>query len=299
LIASRHAHAKLVALLLQSGANVKAVDKDGRNALHLACCNGAFGGEIIPLLVKAGADVLQLDKDGHDAMVTALAVSGERANILFKFLSSNYKLEKRCIASADPIGSMVVGAKFGMTVVDHDFAVWVAVNRPFERCWAGSRNGLPLCFDQSETDVFNALAKSNNVELWIACSYEPGFQQHPKTGDTVLHLLCRTDSLRLEDKMVVLTTLKRDFRNPLIPNFRNQLASDLTSDPILRSELNTYMKFKANKHVMKWFGPLFRKRVFAFLLVLKRLQSDMCKDVRLLLIKYMSKVEYIYVPSVL
>jgi hypothetical protein len=124
-------------------------------------------------------------------------------------------------------------------------------------------------------------------------------QRHPKTGDTVLHLLCRTESLNTEERMTILSALKKDFRNPLIPNFRNEPAIDLTNDPILKADLNTYMQFKPKRRVMQWFGPLFRKRVFAFLLVLKRLKMGVYKDVRLLLIKYMSKGEHIYVPTVL
>jgi hypothetical protein len=46
---------------------------------------------------------------------------------------------------------------------------------------------------------------------------------------------------------------------------------------------------------MHWYGPVFRQRVFTMLLVLKRLNVGY-KDIRKLLAKYMSKVEYIYVP---
>jgi hypothetical protein len=72
--------------------------------------------------------------------------------------------------------------------------------------------------------------------------------------------------------MTVLSALKKDFRNPLIPNFRNQRAIDLANDPILKADIITCMQFRLKRKVMQWFGPLFRKRVFAFLLVLKRLK---------------------------
>jgi hypothetical protein len=159
------------------------------------------------------------------------------------------------------------------------------------------KNGIPLSFDESEQDVFNTLSRSDSVNLWICASCEPGFQQHPKTGDTVLHLLCRTKSLSTKEKMTVLSALKKDFRNPLLPNFRKERAIDLTKNPILKADLNTYMQFKPKRKVIQWFGPLFRKRVFAFLLVLKRLKMGVYKDVRLLLINYMSKEEHIYVPA--
>jgi hypothetical protein len=108
-----------------------------------------------------------------------------------------------------------------------------------------------LCFDESQHDVFNALSGSNNVNLWIWASCEPDMQRHPKTGDTVLHLLCRTKSLRTEEKMTVLSALKKDFRNPLILNFRKERAIDLTNDPILKADLNTYMQFKPKRKVMQ------------------------------------------------
>jgi hypothetical protein len=68
--------------------------------------------------------------------------------------------------------------------------------------------------------VFSALLKSKSVDLWIFASCEPGFQQHPRTGDTVLHLLARTESLTVKEKLDVLSALKKDFRNPLIQIFR-------------------------------------------------------------------------------
>lgn len=86
------------------------------------------------------------------------------------------------------------------------------------------RNGRPVKLDSSDTDVFRALIRSNRVPLWISASREPCFQQHPLSGDTVLHLLCASSTLSGEQKLSVLAELKRDFRNPLIPNFRNQVA---------------------------------------------------------------------------
>jgi hypothetical protein len=140
------------------------------------------------------------------------------------------------------------------------------------------------------------LSLSKNADLWIWASREPGFQQHPKTGETVLHLLCRTDALTLEKKMKVLSWLKKDFRNPLIPNYKNQRAVDLTSDPVLKAELLKYMEFQPNRWVMQWYGPVFRQRVFTMLLVVTRLKFGY-RDLRILLAKYMSKVEHIFVAQ--
>jgi ankyrin repeat protein len=262
LVACRNNRPELVSLLLERGANVKAVDAEGYNALHLACSNGAFGREIIPLLCNAGVDVLHKASNGDDVMDMALSRSGAMAEMLSKFLPVDYKLEEHYTSNFDPIGSLVVATKFGRIATSNDFSISIAVNGVSELCWAQLRNGVPLLFDESEHDVFNALSRKNSVNLWILASCEPGFQQHPTTGDTVLHLLCRTESLNTEEKMNVLSSLKKDFRNPLIPNFRNQLipnfrnqlipnfrnqrAIDLTNDPIVKAGLNAYMQFKPN-----------------------------------------------------
>ncbi len=113
----------------------------------------------------------------------------------------------------------------------------------------------------------------------------------------MFHMLSRTDNLSSEQKMEVFAALKKDYRNPLIPNFQNKRAIDLTSDFALKVELARYMEWQPNRWVMKWYGPLFRKRTFALLLVLKRYPRAYVKDIRHLLVKYLAKVEHIYVPS--
>jgi hypothetical protein len=299
LAACRSGRAEVVSLLLARGANVKAVDKQAGNALHLACNNLAFGREMIPLLVGAGVEVLGKDNDGDDAMGSALCRGGEMAETLSKFLPADYKLESHYISSSDPIGAMVVESKYGIRAASNDFAYLVAHHVAWEECWAVLRNGVRLLFDEKVNDVFSALGRCNVVNVWVWASFEPEMWKHPKSGDTLLHLLCRTDALCTDDKMIVFNSLKKEFRNPLTPNFRNERAIDLTNDPILKADINMYMQFRPERKVMRWFGPLFQQRVFAFLLVLKRLKVKVYKDVRLLLIKYMSKVEYIYVPSIL
>jgi ankyrin repeat protein len=82
LLACLNGRPELVSLLLERGANVKAVDRDGDNALTLACANGAFGREMIPLLVNAGVDVLHKANDGDDAMTEALFGSGAMAETM-------------------------------------------------------------------------------------------------------------------------------------------------------------------------------------------------------------------------
>ena len=113
----------------------------------------------------------------------------------------------------------------------------------------------------------------------------------------MLHLLARPVKLSSDHKMKVFAALKKDFRNPLIPNFQNERAIDLTSDTVLKAEMAKYMEWQPNRWAMHWFGPLFRERAFALLLVLKRYPRAYVKDIRHLLVKYVARAEHIYVPS--
>jgi ankyrin repeat protein len=293
LVACEKGRADLVSLLLERGANVKVVTSQGVNVLLAACMNGTFGKEIIPLLVKAGADVNAMTKDGENVLSYAISMGYEFGKQMLKYLPAGSKPSDIFISESDPIGAMTLSRELGKEMYSSWFAV--NVNSNPEWAWAYLRSGA-LRLDESPTDVFNALARCDQVKLWILASREPGFQQHPTTGETVLHLLARSNALTTEQKLEVLAELKKDFRNPQIPNFKNQRAADLTSDPVLKAELLKYMEFQAEKMVMRWYGPVFRQRVFTMLLVLKRLNVGY-KDIRKLLAKYMSKVEHIYVQQ--
>jgi ankyrin repeat protein len=165
LVACQNSRPELVSLLLERGANVKVAESDGWTALQWACVNGAFGREIIPLLVNAGVDVLHKADNGVDAMTRALCQSGAMAETLSKFLLVNYKSDARYVSDTDPISSMVVLAKFGKTATSRAVSFHISKNLESEGCWAELRNGVPLLFDESEHDVFNALSRSKSVNL--------------------------------------------------------------------------------------------------------------------------------------
>jgi ankyrin repeat protein len=198
LLACWKGRADLVSLLLERGANVKAVRSDGLNVLHCACMNGAFGKEIIPLLVKAGADVNAVDKFGKTALTYAITRSYDFGKEMLKYLPSNSTPSRVFVSKADPIGALTLNRELGKEI----HSSWFAdnVNNTPEWDWARLRIG-PLLFDESRRDVFNALARCKQVKLWILASREPDMQRHPKTGETVLHLLARSDALTTEQKL--------------------------------------------------------------------------------------------------
>jgi hypothetical protein len=190
-------------------------------------------------------------------------------------------------------------------LVEH-FAVTLSAERApsLDVCWAYLRNGKPLLLDWAEHDVFPALLMSKDAKLWKWASSEPQMQQHPITGDTLFHLLFQSDALAVSDKLAVLADLKLHYCNPLVPNYLNELCVGLAREPELKKALQEYACWQPHRLAMEWFGPLLQKRAFALLLVCYRLKSKRPKllaglnrDIRHLLIKYASRVEYIYVPS--
>ncbi len=256
LFACRNGRADLVSFLLQRGANFQAVDGVGWNCFHVACLNGAFGKDIIPLLVKAGVDVAAKTNVGEDALAFALGTNYDMAETLLQHLPKGSDSAKLIVSVQDPIGNMMMLVQFGLSVKSFGYSI-VDANVD----WARLRNGEKQCFNRTtDEDIFNVLSQRNDPKLWILVSREPCFQQHPQTGDTVLHLLSRTNKLSFNQKMEVFAALKKDYRNPLIPNFQNERAIDLTSDPALKLELAKYMEWRPKRRVMHWYGPLFRER---------------------------------------
>ncbi len=295
--AARWGQTETVALLLARGADVQALSCSGRNALHCACLNGAFGRDIIPILCAAGVDVVVLDKHGASPFFNAVASSGAMAEALAPFVPEDFELEEPALCEADPVGSIVWSAKYGQRPSKSAFA---KAEDSFHARWGHLRNGRPLRLDESEHDVFCALEQSSCVTLWKWASSELP-HQHPVTGDTVFHLLCRSEAMDLQSKLLVLADLKLHYRDPLTPNFWNELCIDLTKDAKLKEALQPYMCWQPDKRVMEWFGPFFQKRSFALLLVCYRLKkchpkrlAGLNKDIRHLLVLYMSRVEYIY-----
>ncbi len=196
LLACRYGQADLVSFLLQRGANIKAVTEDGRNCLHLACRNGAFGKDIIPMLFEAGVDVAMT---GDEALTFALQAHYDLAETLLQHLPESELIDFN-LSNQDPIGSMIMMTRLGY----HVWRFSSIFTEDANLLWATLRNGEKQCFDESEDyDIFQILSESNNPKLWILASREPGFQLHPNTGDTVFHLLCRTDELNSEQKMEI------------------------------------------------------------------------------------------------
>lgn len=236
-------------------------------------------------------------------LAIAISTNHQNASALLPYVDG--KPSHHYISTSDPIATMDLHATLGeFTQKGDDFAVCVGNGGRSGQCWARLRNGQPLSFEQSSydrffaKDVFKALEESSSVTLWILASREPGFAQHPLTGDTIFHALCKSTKLRVDEKVEIFEELKRDFRNPLVQNFQSLRAIDLCQEPLLKQKLASYMLFQPHRLCMNWYGPFFRSRVFCLLLVLKRFHISANKDVRVLLIRYLARVEILYARAV-
>jgi ankyrin repeat protein len=297
---------QIVSLLIARGADVHARDDRLATPLHHACGNGVYGREIVPLLCAAGADATAQSKDGCTSFGVALVVSKAMADAMVPFLPAGFRQRHLPRSSADPLGSLTCAVEHGAVVRGGDFAGDVLSGGwSCAQCWADLRNGLPILLDDSDKDAFRVLLRSKDAKLWKWASSEPQMQQHPITGDTVFHLLCRTEALTIEQKLSILADLRRDYRNSLTPNYRNELCVTLAREPELKKALQEYACWQPHRLAMEWFGPLFQQRAFALLLVCHRLKREhpkalegLNRDIRHLLVKYASRVEYIYITSV-
>jgi hypothetical protein len=226
------------------------------------------------------------------------------ADAMVPFLPAGFKQSRVMGSKADPVGSATSAVEHGVILSLSKFAQNASSGKwSSAQGWAHLRNGKPIRLDDSQNDVFRTLVRSADAELWKWASSELP-HQHQITGDTVFHLLCRTEALPIKQKLAVLADLKKHYRNPLTPNYRNELCVQLAKEPELKNALQQYTCWQPHRLAMEWFGPLFQKRAFAVLLVCYRLKTmhpkvlaGLNRDIRHLLVKYASRVEYIYVPS--
>lgn len=238
-----------------------------------------------------------VDVHGKSALVNALGKSAVMVEAIAPFVprpahGSSGIQGNITLGPDDPVGCLAYAVKVGSHIPPFG-----RKELGMEQSWAFARVVRPLTLYLSSGDAFNVMFKIKDVALWKWASSEPQFQQHPLTENTLLHVVCMSEALSQEDKLEVIRDMKRDCRvNPFLLNFDNERAVEVATDPRVKEELRAYTKWHPHRQAMYWFGPLFRRRVFALLLVLQRLgMSRICTDVRHLLVQHVLQAEHIYV----
>ena len=80
-----------VALLIKSGADLKATDNEGNIALLMAAKNAGADAKMIGILVDAGCELSAKDKNGMDALASARKRSDLRAEDVVAALEQAYE----------------------------------------------------------------------------------------------------------------------------------------------------------------------------------------------------------------
>ncbi|KAJ1494303.1 ankyrin repeat-containing domain protein [Baffinella frigidus] len=98
-------------VLLDAGADISAVDEEGRTVLHLAA-QAHDGEEVAKVLLEAGVDVEGQDKEGRTALVWAgkWDTDGKVVKLL---LGTGADVESRCLDGRRPLMDSAGGGYWG------------------------------------------------------------------------------------------------------------------------------------------------------------------------------------------
>jgi hypothetical protein len=291
----------LVQLLIESEADVNAQNNDGHTPLMWAAQNLMFGEKIIPILMKAGADVTMKSEDGTTAVSHAYVEGGGKMlKVLDPFVPEGCtELQNRLPSEncPDPIGSMTEGLQFGCAPHNSYFNLFVKKEKPPAYCWLMLRNGE---FDIAK--IFQTLFDSDDLDLWCYSTtelWQGGLARNLATGETILHLAVKCKKLSPEDKIKVVQHIMSFYINPFVLDNDNKRAIDYCTkeEKELYHLLAHYQQWIPDKKVMDWYGPYCRQRLSTFLLVEKRLQLGIPRDLKNLILSYVAEREYVWVPK--
>jgi ankyrin repeat protein len=268
---------RVVHMLLQEpGHNLQAVDSQGYTAFQYACTYG--NADIVQCLISASPHFL--NAFDHDWLINN---------------------------DADPLGVMQATQLPGQALS------WGSIHVPIihvdispELLWTFMRSGLSLVpinifFDLSDPEndnrdlfaqaLFDYIAKCSDVRLWRLVEMELRTFRQGVHGNTLLHVAAETG------RMDVLKMLMDRKINPLISNRSGYLAIDVASNGEVKLLLREYMLWKPLRDQTDWYGPLFRKRAIALLLVILRMEKRFGKFGSLFkvsMLKYMAAIEPAY-----
>jgi hypothetical protein len=149
--------------------------------------------------------------------------------------------------------------------------------------------------------IFRRLKGSPDADSWITDStelWQRGKGCDPMTDETILHLAVKCTKLSPESKIKVVNHILTFEINPYVPDNAGKRAIDYCKkeEKKLYDLLADYQTWKPEKKVMDWYGPYCRERMFAFLLVEKRLKLGMIRDIRHRILSYVAEREYLWMP---
>jgi ankyrin repeat protein len=284
---------EMVQFLVDSKADVNAEDINGTTPLMRAAHNRCFGEKIIPILIQAGADVTVRTESCPTVVMHAFCFGGGKIlKALAPFIPEGWGEElglghAERLLNPDPIGSMAEGLAFGFEM---DFDCAVSQGNSPAYCWAMLRGQVIL------SNVFQTLSNSDNLDLWCYCATELWHRGHAVNSfirETILQLAVRCNKLTAEDKLKIVQHIFSFHINPLVVDITSKRAIDYCTkeERELYNILAEYQRWKPEKNVMDWYGKSCRERFKTFLLVEKRLQLGLPRDLRHLILSYVAEID--------
>jgi hypothetical protein len=146
--------------------------------------------------------------------------------------------------------------------------------------------------------IFNKLRRSDDVELWKLITTElfySGRCVDNLKSNSLLHLIVRDTVLAPPDQLLVFQHITQFNLNPFVPNAAGETAAVLAQSSPISLAMQRYARWRPQKEVMSWYGPFCRSRMRAFLLVEKRLQLGLNRDVKMLILAYIAETESLWV----
>lgn len=283
---------------------VNVFDSQGNTPLMVACDNLHDGQRIIPYLIGMGADITLKNTKNADAFQVACTNNATLVKTILPFLPNRGEAASRGLVTLCTVAIKrpnkycpdILGVlrELGSPIQSHVFAQCVRKKASLDFIWAITRMTSPL-LDGSRNDWYTVLREvaPDNVRLWNLVTAATSGGRHPITGDTTLHA-----GVRAGNPNTVGTILSR-LPNPFFRNVAGETPLDVArtlpasehKNQILAS-LSYYSRWIPSHIHTDWYGPLFRVRAKAFLLVNQRLKL-VPKDVLWIIIRCVANTEYV------
>ncbi len=230
---------KVATLLLNRGIDVNVTRPDGATALTFAAHFGQP--DVVMLLLARGADVRAQTNGGSTALHYACG-NGVFGREMIPIL---------CAAGADVMaknkrGYSAVARALGQSgAMAEPLAPYVPARYKVDEFHVASHNPI------------GCLTVRQIVKVGLLRAVDAAASHHWRHGVSFAVSSGQPDTAPRAgsaDRPQVA------YRNPLVPNCRNELCVELTSDASLKEALRSYMCWQPHKLAMDWFGPCFRPR---------------------------------------